>query len=254
MDVRILHLEDSDLDADLIGQRLRRDGFSGEVVRVSCREDYLHRIEDGEKYDLIISDYQIPSFGGEEALDLAQQSRPDVPFVFVSGALGEDIAVEMLKRGATDYVLKGRLQRLLSAVERALREAKEKTERKMAEDEVRRLKDQLEAKVADRTAELLSANEQLQGFTYSVAHDLRQQIRGISTNASILLEDVPHVLDEASRHTLERLVSSSKQLSILVDELLRYARLGRQEACRERVDLSKMADEISEGLLNDGYH
>jgi PAS domain S-box-containing protein len=117
-------------------------------------------------------------------------------------------------------------------------------------DEVLRVR--LELEVTLRTAELLSANEQLQGFTYSVAHDLRQQIRGISTNAAIIMSDAADVLNEEHNGTLTRLVDSSKKLSKLVDDLLTYARLGRLEPIKKPIDLTKMTNGIAAFLTEHG--
>lgn len=128
------------------------------------------------------------------------------------------------------------------------------TDRYNAEQEVRRLNEELEEKVKDRTTELLQANEQLQGFTHSVAHDLRQQIRGISVNASLLLMDGNEVLSSENQEHLRRLVESAKQLSSLVDDLLRYAKLGRQEPRRVQFDLSELAESTAELLLTAGEY
>src|SRR5690348_17093955 len=92
----ILYLEDSDLDAELVCDRLRRDGFEGKVVRAESREEFVAQLDGEQSFELILSDFQIPSFSGEEALVLALERRPKIPFVFVSGALGEELAVEML--------------------------------------------------------------------------------------------------------------------------------------------------------------
>lgn len=138
----ILHLEDSDLDADLIQDRLGRTGLPLTVDRVSDRAAFESRLAAG-RYDLILSDYQVPGFDGLDALDLAKQRSPDVPFIFVSGALGEEVAVETLRRGATDYILKERLARLGPAIERALAEAAVRAERRRVASERERLLDEL---------------------------------------------------------------------------------------------------------------
>jgi PAS domain S-box-containing protein len=115
-----------------------------------------------------------------------------------------------------------------------------------------RIREALEGEVRNRTEELMRSNEQLQGFTYSVAHDLRQQIRGISTNASLLISDVGDRLDDSSVGTLRNLVRNAKQLATLVDDLLAYARLIRQEVQYAPIDLSTMAWEIVEYLRQGG--
>lgn len=130
--IRILHLEDSELDADLIAARLAASGISCRFTRVWARDTFLEAIRD-PCFDLILSDYSLPSFDGLTALAIAREQCPEIPFIIVSGVLGEDVAVDTLKRGATDYVLKSRLERLGSAIERALNEARQRAERREAE-------------------------------------------------------------------------------------------------------------------------
>jgi signal transduction histidine kinase/CheY-like chemotaxis protein len=135
--LRILLLEDSIQDAELIQELLEADHFVCEVTRAQTRAEFLAALEDGE-IDLVLADYKLPSFDGLSALKLALSARPDLPFIFVSGTLGEEIAIESLKVGATDYVLKTRLSRLVPSVQRALREARERAEHKKAEEALRR--------------------------------------------------------------------------------------------------------------------
>ncbi len=130
--LHILLLEDSPLDAELIEAQLEEGGLRCAVHRVDTREDYVAALR-GACPDLILADYSLPAFDGMAALALAQNVRPDVPFLFVSGALGEELAIESLKGGATDYVLKQRLERLTPSVRRALREADERAERRRAQ-------------------------------------------------------------------------------------------------------------------------
>ena len=135
--LRILLLEDDSSDAELIQELLEADDFVCEVTRVQTRAEFLAALEDDE-IDLILADYKLPSFDGLSALKLALSARPDLPFIFVSGTLGEEVAIEALKIGATDYVLKTRISRLVPSVQRALREARERAERKKAEEALRR--------------------------------------------------------------------------------------------------------------------
>ncbi len=130
--IEVLHLEDSDLDADLVRARLQRSPLPVRIRRVVDRESFVQALREGQ-VDIILSDYEVPGFDGIAALDVARESTPDIPFVFVSGAMGEDLAIDTLKRGATDYVLKDRLTRLAAAIERALAEAQERRERRNAE-------------------------------------------------------------------------------------------------------------------------
>jgi signal transduction histidine kinase/FixJ family two-component response regulator len=135
--LRILLLEDDAHDAELIHELLQADHFLCEITRVQTRAEFLAGLEDSG-IEMILADYKLPSFDGLSALKLALSARPDLPFIFVSGTLGEDVAIEALKVGATDYVLKTRLSRLGPSVRRALREARERAERKKAEEALHR--------------------------------------------------------------------------------------------------------------------
>jgi DNA-binding NtrC family response regulator len=149
--LRILSLEDDPNDAELIEELLGTEGVVCEIARVDTREAFLAALERGG-IDLILADYTLPSFDGLSALRFAMSSRPDVPFIFVSGTLGEEVAIEALKIGATDYILKTRLSRLVPSLHRAIREAKERAERKRAEEALRRSESYLaEAQRLSRT-------------------------------------------------------------------------------------------------------
>src|SRR6202521_4683961 len=134
--LRILSIEDDPKDTELIRDLLETEDIACEVTRVDTEAALLASAEQGG-IDLILSDFTPPSFDGISALKLATKACPDVPFIFVSGTLGEEVAIEALKIGATDYVLKTRLSRLVPSVLRALREATQRAERKRAEEALR---------------------------------------------------------------------------------------------------------------------
>lgn len=131
--LRILILDDVPTDAELMRYELLEAGISFTSQYVSDKESFLRSLDE-YPLDMILSDYSLPSFDGLSALRFAKEKQPDIPFIFVSGALGEETAIELLKQGATDYVLKDRLVRLAPAVSRALQEVAERTERKRAEE------------------------------------------------------------------------------------------------------------------------
>lgn len=145
-DLRFLLLEDSLLDAELIRITLSEGGIDCELVHTKTGTEFQREIEQGN-FDLILSDYSLPSFDGFAALEMAQHTCPDIPFIFVTATLGEEVAIETLKSGATDYVLKQRLQRLPPSVRRALREAEERRARQHAEAELHRHEQQFRALV-----------------------------------------------------------------------------------------------------------
>ncbi len=130
-ELRILILEDVPTDTELVEYELRKAEISFSSKRVETREDFIKALEE-DAPDLILSDHTLPSFDGMEALKIAKEKFPDVPFIFVTGSLGEEGAIETLKSGATDYVLKDNLSRLAPSVRRALREAEERKEHKRA--------------------------------------------------------------------------------------------------------------------------
>src|SRR4030081_3469247 len=134
--LRILSIEDDPKDTELIHDLLETEGIVCEVTRVDTEAQLGNLLKQGG-VDLILGDYSLPSFDGISALKLAMKACPDVPFIFVSGTLGEEVAIEALKIGATDYVLKTRLSRLVPSVRRALRESTERGERKRAEEALR---------------------------------------------------------------------------------------------------------------------
>lgn len=134
--IYILHLEDSEADAMLIHETINSELAFCKIKRVETKSAFSDALKN-EIFDLIISDFALPSFNGLEALSMAKELAPDVPYIYVSGHIGEDRAIEALKMGATDYVLKDKLAKLIPAIYRALHELEEKAKRKAAEEALR---------------------------------------------------------------------------------------------------------------------
>src|ERR1700730_10184223 len=132
----ILYLEDDPRDAELVREPLASNGIRCHVTRVETEADFVASLEQGG-FDLILADYTLPSFDGLSALKIAQRDWPHLPLIFVSGALGEEVAIEALKIGATDYVFKTRLSRIVPSVRRALREAEERVALQRSEEAIR---------------------------------------------------------------------------------------------------------------------
>ncbi|MBI1807501.1 MAG: PAS domain S-box protein [Ignavibacteria bacterium] len=137
--LRILHLEDDENDSNLMKKYLNGKGIGCDLFRVDTRVEFMRMLDRGG-FDLIISDYTLPSFNGSLALALAKERYPEIPYIFVSGTLGEEAAIESMASGATDYVLKPNLNRLVPAIRRAMLEAEERKKRKNAEAETLRQK------------------------------------------------------------------------------------------------------------------
>jgi signal transduction histidine kinase len=143
-EIHILMLEDDARDAELAKHVLRQGGVQFSMIRVETKQEFVRELQRRQP-DVILSDYSLPGFDGYSALNIAKEKSPETPFIFVTGTMGEEVAIETLKNGATDYVLKTRLARLVPAVHRALREAQERVERRRAEARLRESHEQLRA-------------------------------------------------------------------------------------------------------------
>ena len=177
---RILHLEDGDDDAYFVEHALRGDSILGELRRVDNAEDFRAALRDFEP-DVILADYQLPDMDGMEALAMSVELRPDTPFIFVTGYLGEDVAVGTFKEGATDYVLKDHLTRLPSAVRRVLREAGEREKLAIAQASLVREEKRAEEDLRQSVAALQRSDDErrrLLDRMFAVQEEERHKIAG----------------------------------------------------------------------------
>jgi len=149
--LHILHLEDNINDAELFRAKLEEADLHCQIEVVQTRDRFVNALQT-MKFDLIVSDFSLPAFDGKSALDIALKQAPETPFIFVSGTIGEELAVESLVRGATDYLIKGRLGRLIPAVRRALREAEMERIRTQAEIALRESKEKYQSLVESNLA------------------------------------------------------------------------------------------------------
>jgi len=210
--IRILMVEDDLADAELVRHALRKDGLNFTIERVETGEEYLRALDHGAP-DVILSDYALPSFDGYTALSIAQKSHPDVPFIFVTGTMGEEVAIETLKNGATDYVLKLRLARLAPAVHRALREARERADRKQAVEQLRHSHAQLRA----LSIYLQHVREEESMRISRAVHDeLGQALTGLKIDLSWLSTRLPKRLDP--------LIDKTREMSRHIDETIETVR------------------------------
>lgn len=249
--MKILHLEDNFLDAELISEMIQAENPSCDILRVDCESEFLDALENFAP-NLILSDYSLPDFDGLRAFEFAHQHSPYLPFIMLTGALGEEVAVEILKKGVTDYVLKQRLELLYPAICRAIQEADDRKERQRAEAEIHALNTELQARLQEleqTKGALEHALNAQRTFLAETSHELRTPITALlgylrraareahethdATNASIGL-----VLDDATR------VATS--MSRLVNDLLQLSR-GElvQEYIPHYVLLSKIAEEVA---------
>src|ERR1041384_3665586 len=216
--IHILMLEDNDADAELNELTLREGGLSFVARRVQRRADFIRELAKHPP-DLILSDYALPSFDGLAALAIAREKSPDIPFIFVTGTMGEEVAIETLKNGATDYVIKYRLQRLVPSVHRALREAQERAERKRAERQLRESHEQLRA----LSAYLQTVREEERTRIAREVHDeLGQALTGLKLDLSRLgnqLPRAPKAPVEKVRSLVARIDSTIQTVRRIATEL-----------------------------------
>ena len=204
--VRILLLEDDPSDAELVQATLEADQLVCDVNVIKTRAEFLTGLE-SQQIDLVLADYKLPSFDGLSALKLLLSIRPDLPFIFVSGTFGEESAIEALKIGATDYVLKTRLSKLVPAVRRALREKVERQRLIELEDTLRQIQKM----------------ETLGQLTGGIAHDFKNLLMLITGNLEII-EDAVARDDDMIRRALERARVSADRAVALTQRLLAFSR------------------------------
>ena len=210
--LRLLHLEDNKADADLVATMLRDAGIPCESDRVDTRSGFLKALQQGG-FDLIFADYSVPAFDGAAALALAHKLCPDVPFIFISGTLIEEFAIDMMHRGATDYIFKERLGRLVPSVQRILRELDERAERKRAEEALRLSEKQF------RQAQKMEAVGRLAG---GLAHDFNNLLTVIMGHSQVLLTELPE--GSTVRGKIEEMQKAGERAAALIRQLLAFSR------------------------------
>jgi len=203
--LRILHLEDDPNDAALVQATLEADGITCATTCVSSRDDFVAALERGG-IDLILSDFTLPAFDGLSALKIAHAGRPDLPVIMVSGTLGEERAVDSLKNGATDYVLKERLPRLAPAVRRAMLEVETRAENKRLEGQF----------IGAQKMEVIGQ------LAAGVAHDFNNILAVIMGNNELLRSELGP--DSPLREHAEEIRHASERAAGLTQQLLIFGR------------------------------
>ena len=232
--LRVLHLEDDPRDAALIRAELEGHGHHVAIERVLSQEAFTAGLTAGG-FDLILSDFALPGFDGLTALRIAQELAPEVPFITVSGRLGEEAAVECVRAGATDYVLKQRLSRLAPAVRRALDEADERRRRQQAEEAL------LHSEMQLRQAQKMEPLGRLAG---GVAHDFNNLLTVILGYGQRLEERLER--DADGLRELAEVTRAAERAAVLTRQLLAFS---RQQVLDPRVvDLNLVVTEIDKML------
>ncbi len=232
--ISVLILEDQSDDAELMVRQLHRSGFAPDWQRVESQPDYEVALSQAatasSALDLILADYRLPQFNALRALQLLQARGLDIPFIVVTGSINEEVAVECIKQGAADYVLKDHLQRLGPAVEHALAQKQLRETKRQAEQERERLIEELDA------------------FAHMVAHDLKNPLAVMTGTAQVLEDNCSEMPAVEFKTCLQTIVRMGDKMNNIIDELLLLARVRRQEIEPQPLDMSGLVAEARQRL------
>jgi two-component system sensor histidine kinase/response regulator len=232
---RILVVDDESTQMRALCEALKNNGY--EPVGCSSAKAALEAM-DGARFDLLLTDLMMPEMDGIALLQMAARKDSDIVGIIMSGEGTITTAVEAMKSGALDYILKPfKLKAILPVLARAL--------------ELRRLRVEnaiLGKRVLDRTEKLESANKELESFAYSISHDLRAPLRHIEGYADLLIESVGATLSEEDRGYFNSIVKSVGKMNRLIDDLLHFSRTSRAEMHRGRVNLQDLLESVMEDI------
>ena len=236
--LRVLIVEDQEADAQLMLRELRQHGYDLEYERVETRpgmEQALAR----QGWDIILSDYNLPHFNAMNALATLKASGLDIPFLVISGTIDEETAVTALKAGAHDFLVKGRLARLIPAIEREMKDA-----------EIRRAHREVEAERINLIASLEVVNAELERFLYAAFHDLRSPLVTIQGFLGLLSHDLQAERRDNIQSYIARISGAASRMDSLLSGLLKLAKAGHVTHAYEEVDLLPFVQEILKGMEN----
>jgi signal transduction histidine kinase len=236
--LKVLLVEDAEVDALLVLRALRQGGYEVEHTRVWSAAQ-LRATLSNEAWDVVISDYSLPGFDAPAALAIVKECAADLPFIIVSGTVGEDLTVAAMKAGAHDYLMKDRLGRLAMSVEGELREAAERRHSREAE---------VAAELARRASERAeSANEAKSRFLANMSHELRTPLNAIIGFSELLEQGIAGELQPKQAEFVGYVLSSAGHLLALITDILDLSKVeaGHMELNNETTTLSGVASLIN---------
>ncbi len=240
--INLLLVEDSEDDEILALRAIKNGGLDAAHVRVQTAEEFIRALQTN-KWDIIISDYVLPNFSGTDALDILRKSGSDIPFIVVSGKIGEDIAVELIKAGANDYIIKSGIKRLPHAIEREIREAVVRSQKREADVKLKEMVEEL--KIARDKAE--SASYAKSRFLGTMSHELRTPLNGIIGFANILIQS--EMKREQTIEMAEFIKVCGNNLLDIITSILDYSNLEAEKVEPKKTPF-KLNDLVCEVIKN----
>ncbi len=234
--LRVLLVEDKPADRDLILQELGKGEFDVISDVVQTAEEFRQRIKTNIP-DVVLADYNLGQWRGMEALEILRTEGLDIPLILVSGTLGAVTAVECIKQGVTDYVLKDSLARLSVALRGALKDKEARQERNRNQQAL-----------AGKVEELARSNADLEQFAYVASHDLQEPLRMVSAYTQLLAERYRGKLDEQADKYISYAVDGAARMQSLIQDLLAFSRVGRQETAVRITDCNEIVGQAMRDL------